>query len=60
MSLILRLKVALFIIGGVLLAYGIKQDQEALRFAAIGALGLAFVLRFFERRSKNDEPPADD
>lgn len=59
MSGILRVKLALLVIGGILLAYGIKSDDETLRLVAIGLFAVAFFLRFLDRRSENAKPPSD-
>jgi hypothetical protein len=44
-------KMALMLIAAVLLAWGIRTDDSALRWAGIGFLFLALVLRFFKRPS---------
>ncbi|HEY0527437.1 MAG TPA: hypothetical protein VGD02_01305 [Gemmatimonadaceae bacterium] len=42
-------KMALMLIAAVLLAWGIRTDDPALRWAGIGFLFVALVLRFFKR-----------
>jgi hypothetical protein len=43
-------KLALMLIAAVLLAWGIRTDDSALRWAGIGFLFIALVLRFFKPR----------
>jgi hypothetical protein len=43
-------KMALMLIAAILLGWGIRTDDSALRWAGIGFLFLALVLRFFKRR----------
>jgi uncharacterized membrane protein len=43
-------KMALMLIAAVLLGWGIRTDDAALRWAGIGFLFIALVLRFFTRR----------
>jgi len=43
-------KMALMLIAAVLLAWGMRTDDSALRWAGIGFLFIALVLRFFKRR----------
>jgi len=43
-------KLALMLIAAVLLAWGIRTDDTALRWAGIGFLFAALVLRFFKPR----------
>lgn len=40
-------KLALILIAGVLLAWGIRTDDNALRWAGIAFLFIALILRFF-------------
>jgi hypothetical protein len=42
-------KMALMLIAAILLGWGIRTDDSALRWAGIGFLFLALVLRFFKR-----------
>ncbi|HUQ99565.1 MAG TPA: hypothetical protein VM166_08925 [Gemmatimonadaceae bacterium] len=41
-------KLALMLIAAVLLAWGIRADDSALRWAGIGFLFVALILRFFK------------
>jgi multisubunit Na+/H+ antiporter MnhE subunit len=43
-------KMALMLMAAVLLGWGIRTDDPALRWAGIGFLFAALVLRFFKRR----------
>jgi hypothetical protein len=41
-------KLALILIAGILLAWGIRTDDNALRWAGIAFLFIALILRFFK------------
>jgi hypothetical protein len=43
-------KIALMLIAAVLLGWGIRADDSALRWAGIGFLFAALILRFFKPR----------
>lgn len=43
-------KIALMLIAAILLGWGIRADDAALRWAGIGFLFIALVLRFFKPR----------
>jgi hypothetical protein len=43
-------KLALMLIAAVLLGWGIRADDSALRWAGIGFLCIALILRFFKPR----------
>ena len=43
-------KLALMLVAAVLLAWGIRSDDAALRWAGIGFLFLALILRFWKPR----------
>ena len=43
-------KLALMLVAAILLAWGIKSDDSALRWAGIGFLFAALILRFFKPR----------
>jgi len=45
-------KLALMLIAAVLLGWGIRTDDSALRWAGIGFLFIALILRFFRRNAK--------
>ena len=42
-------KLALMLMAAILLAWGIRSDDSALRWAGIGFLFVALILRFFKR-----------
>ena len=43
-------KLALMLVAAILLAWGIRSDDSALRWAGIGFLFAALILRFFKPR----------
>ena len=45
-------KMALMLIAAVLFAWGSRTDDSAIRWAAIGFLLAALILRFFRRQKK--------
>jgi hypothetical protein len=45
-------KISLALIAAVLFGLGIRGDQPALRWAAIGFLAAAVLIRFFDRNRK--------
>jgi hypothetical protein len=47
-------KLALMLIAAVLLGWGIRTDDSALRWAGIGFLFIALILRFFKPRKHRD------
>jgi predicted permease len=47
-----RLKLALAIVGLILFAVGVRLNNDVLRWAAIGVVAIAFLLRFVK-------PPSD-
>jgi hypothetical protein len=49
-------KLALMLIAAILFAWGIKADDVAIRWAGIGFLFVALILRFFKPR-KPRKPP---
>ena len=49
-------KLALMLIAAVLLAWGIRTDDSALRWAGIAFLFLALILRFFKPRKPRGLP----
>ena len=44
-------KVALFIVGLIVLGYGMRVDSPTLRWIGIGFFGIAFLLRFIKRKN---------
>jgi hypothetical protein len=49
-------KLALMLVAAVLLGWGIKTDDTALRWAGIGFLFIALILRFFKPRKPRGFP----
>lgn len=49
-------KLALMLIAAILLAWGIRTDDSALRWAGIFFLFIALVLRFFKPRKPRGQP----
>ncbi|MCC7052267.1 MAG: hypothetical protein IT355_03305 [Gemmatimonadaceae bacterium] len=49
--MILRVQIALTLIGAGMFGYGVLQDSDQFRLAAIGTLAVALVLRFVRQRS---------
>jgi hypothetical protein len=49
-------KLALMLIAAVLIAWGIRTDDSALRWAGIAFLFIALILRFFKRRNPRGLP----
>jgi hypothetical protein len=45
-------KTALALIAAILLAWGMRNDDSALRWAGIGFLFIAVILRFFQPKGK--------
>jgi hypothetical protein len=59
---LVRLKLALVVIGVIIWVWGYRVDDSYLRIVGIVVLLIAFLLRFVRRRpppeSRKDEPPA--
>jgi hypothetical protein len=49
-------KLALMLIAAVLIAWGIRTDDSALRWAGIAFLFIALILRFFKPRNPRGLP----
>jgi len=49
-------KLALMLIAAILLAWGIRADDSALRWAGIAFLFIALILRFFKPRKPRGLP----
>lgn len=49
MGTLVRVKLALLVVGGILLGYGIRADVSALRLVAIALFVAAFLTRFLDR-----------
>jgi hypothetical protein len=58
-SALVRLKLALVVIGLIIWAWGYRTDDSFLRVSGIVVLTMAFLLRFVRRR-KRDSEAADD
>lgn len=59
MSTLVRLKLALAVIGLILAAWGIRTDDAFLRISGIVVLAIAFLLRYVGRRARASEAPED-
>lgn len=53
MSALTQLKLGLVLIGLILFGYGLRVDNERLRWIGIAFLAAAVVLRFVRRRGSN-------
>ena len=61
MTRYLRIKVTLAAIGILLLIWGLRFEDETIRWVAIGVLAVAVLIRFVPRRLRNgDGPPPDE
>ena len=54
-----RMKLALFVIGLILWTLGYRSDDSYFRIAGIVVLLVAFLLRFVGRRPRSEEPLKD-
>ena len=54
-----RMKLALFLIGLILWTWGYRSDDSYFRIAGIVVLLVAFLLRFVGRRPRSGEPRKD-
>ncbi|HEY3745638.1 MAG TPA: hypothetical protein VGL17_05315 [Gemmatimonadaceae bacterium] len=54
MSPFLTAKLALMLVAAILLGWGIRTDDSALRWAGIGFLFIALILRFFKPTRRPD------
>lgn len=59
MNTIVRMKLALFVIGLILWTWGYRSDDSYFRIAGIVVLLVAFLLRFVGRRPRSEEPRKD-
>ena len=59
MITLVRLKLALFVIGLILWTWGYRSDDSYFRIAGIVVLLVAFLLRFVGRRPRSGEPRKD-
>ena len=57
MSALSQLKLGLALIGLILFGYGMRVDDNRLRWMGIGFLAAATILRFFRKRRPPDQPP---
>lgn len=56
---IITVQIALTLIGAGMFGYGVMEDNDAFRLAAIGTLAVALILRFVRKRmEKPDSPPS--
>lgn len=54
MNPFLTAKLALMLVAAILLGWGIRTDDSALRWAGIGFLFIALILRFFKPNHPRD------
>ena len=59
MNTLVRLKLALVVIGLIIWAWGYRSDDSFLRISGIVVLTIAFLLRFVRRRARDPEAPED-
>jgi hypothetical protein len=57
MSALSQLKLGLALIGLILFGYGMRVDDNRLRWMGMGFLAAATILRFVKPRRPPDEPP---
>lgn len=57
MNTLVRLKLALVVIGLIIWAWGYRSDDSFLRVSGIVVLTIAFLLRFVRRRARDPEAP---
>ena len=60
MNAMVRLKLALFVIGLIVWMWGYRTDDSYFRIAGIAVLLVAFLLRFVRRSPAATEPRKDD
>ena len=60
MNPMVRVKLALFVIGLIVWMWGYRTDDSYFRIAGIVVLLVAFLLRFVRRRPAETEPRKDD
>jgi hypothetical protein len=60
MTTLIRIKLALFVIGLIIWFWGFRADDSFLRIAGIVVLLIAFLLRFVGRRPRPPEARKDD
>jgi hypothetical protein len=48
--MIIRVQIALTLIGAGMFGWGVLRENESFRLAAIGTLAVALMLRFFRKR----------
>jgi hypothetical protein len=49
---LITVQIALTLIGAGMFGYGVLEDSDAYRLAAIGTLAVALILRFFRTKSQ--------
>ncbi len=54
MSPFVTAKLALMLVAAILLGWGIRTDDSALRWAGIGFLFVALILRFYRPNQRRD------
>ena len=50
---LIKVQIALTLVGAGMFGYGVLEDSDAFRLAAIGTLAVALILRFFRTRTKS-------
>jgi hypothetical protein len=58
MSRVMQARIAFAIIGVVVWGYGTASDNPNIRLAGIALLALSLILRFADRRPRQDPPDA--
>lgn len=56
---IIRVQLALTLIGAGMFGYGVLKEDDSFRVAAIGTLAVALFLRFFRKRAERAQHPED-
>jgi hypothetical protein len=56
---LVRLKLALVVIGLIIWAWGYRSDDSFLRISGIVVLTMAFLLRFIRRRAGDSKAPKE-
>jgi hypothetical protein len=54
---LISVQIALTLIGAGMFGYGVLEDSDAYRLAAIGTLAVALLLRLLRKRAETDHKP---
>jgi len=57
--MIIRVQIALTLIGAGMFGYGVYSESDTFRLAAIGTLAVALILRFVRKRIDGSGTPPD-